>query len=101
VASTVGTGHSGEQAAVKWAKADAGALALREAVITHFTPNGSLKDLKVLITAGPTREDIGPGAVLSSTASTGKMGLPPSPAAPMPARADPGERPRQSATPPR
>jgi phosphopantothenoylcysteine decarboxylase/phosphopantothenate--cysteine ligase len=49
-------------------------LQLREAVIAHFTANGSLKDLKVLITAGPTREDIDPVRFISNR-STGKMGF--------------------------
>ncbi len=47
---------------------------LREAVIAHFTTDGSLRGLKVLITAGPTREDIDPVRFISNR-STGKMGF--------------------------
>ena len=47
---------------------------LREAVIAHFSADGSLRGLKVLITAGPTREDIDPVRFISNR-STGKMGF--------------------------
>ena len=47
---------------------------LREAVITHFSADGNLRGLKVLITAGPTREDIDPVRFISNR-STGKMGF--------------------------
>src|SRR5512143_1833472 len=49
-------------------------LQLRGAVIAHFSTDGSLKGLKVLITAGPTREDIDPVRFISNR-STGKMGF--------------------------
>ncbi len=49
-------------------------LQLRDAAIAHFTTDGSLRDLKVLITAGPTREDIDPVRFISNR-STGRMGF--------------------------
>ncbi|MFO1433131.1 MAG: bifunctional phosphopantothenoylcysteine decarboxylase/phosphopantothenate--cysteine ligase CoaBC [Candidatus Competibacteraceae bacterium] len=49
-------------------------MQLREAVIAHFSADGSLKGLNVLITAGPTREDIDPVRFISNR-STGKMGF--------------------------
>jgi phosphopantothenoylcysteine decarboxylase/phosphopantothenate--cysteine ligase len=47
---------------------------LREAAIAHFSMDGRLRDLKVLITAGPTREDIDPVRFISNR-STGRMGF--------------------------
>ena len=49
-------------------------LQLRDAVIAHFTTDGSLTGLTVLITAGPTREDIDPVRFISNR-STGRMGF--------------------------
>jgi phosphopantothenoylcysteine decarboxylase/phosphopantothenate--cysteine ligase len=49
-------------------------LQLRDNVIEFFSTGGSLQNLKVLITAGPTREDIDPVRFMSNR-STGKMGF--------------------------
>ena len=49
-------------------------LELRDKVIAFLADAGLLKDLNVLITAGPTREDIDPVRFISNR-STGKMGF--------------------------
>ena len=49
-------------------------LELRERVIQLFSPKGVLKELSVLITAGPTREDLDPVRFISNR-STGRMGF--------------------------
>ena len=49
-------------------------LQLRDEVTRLFANNGALKDLSVLITAGPTRESIDPVRFISNH-SSGKMGF--------------------------
>ena len=49
-------------------------LELRERVIQLFSPKGVLKGLSVLMTAGPTREDLDPVRFISNR-STGRMGF--------------------------
>jgi len=49
-------------------------LELRDRITAFFTRREALKDLNILITAGPTREDLDPVRYLSNR-STGKMGF--------------------------
>lgn len=49
-------------------------LELRDRITAFFTRSEALKDLNILITAGPTREDLDPVRYISNR-STGKMGF--------------------------